>query len=107
MNNRPPNTATPAEPPTGPRPSLRDLGPPSPRVLRLPSGPRLPFGSRLPSLRVTAGLAAGMLALGVGIGAAIGPAPDASFAGSEVSKLIPTLAAIAAGSAHRGAASAT
>jgi hypothetical protein len=59
-------------------------------------------------MRVTAALAAGMLALGVAIGAAIGPAPDASFAGaSEVSKLIPSLAAIAAGSAAHHSTPAT
>jgi hypothetical protein len=57
-------------------------------------------------MRVTAALAAGMLALGVAIGAAIGPAPDASFAGaSEISKLIPALAAtVASSAAHRAAA---
>lgn len=59
-------------------------------------------------MRVTAALAAGMLALGVAIGAAIGPAPDASFAGaSEISKLIPSLAAIAASSAAHQSAPAT
>jgi hypothetical protein len=56
-------------------------------------------------MRVTAALAAGMLGLGVAIGAAIGPAPDASFAGSsEIAKLIPTLAAtVASSAAHRSA----
>ncbi|HUB36345.1 MAG TPA: hypothetical protein VL972_05930 [Solirubrobacteraceae bacterium] len=60
-------------------------------------------------MRVTAALAAGMLALGVAIGAAIGPAPDASFAGaSEISKLIPALAAtVASSAAHRAAAPTT
>ena len=56
---------------------------------------------RLPSLRVAAMLAAGMLALGAAVGAAIGPAPEASFAGaSEIPMLLPALAALAA----RGAA---
>lgn len=71
--------------PTDPSP-----GPPSPpapapvSVLRLPSG------------RATAVLAGAMLALGVAIGAAIGPAPDSSFAGaSRLPLLLPSLAALA------------
>ncbi len=57
---------------------------------------------RLPSLRVSAALAAGMLALGVAIGAAIGPAPSASLAGEPLSQLLPRIAAIAiAGDATR------
>ena len=58
--------------------------------------PRPPLLSRRPSLRVTAVLAAGMLAVGVGVGAAVGPAPTASFAGDTpalVAKLISELAA--------------
>ncbi len=50
---------------------------------------------RLPSLRVTAALAAGMLAIGVAVGAAIGPAPNASFAGEPVPLLLPSIAALA------------
>jgi hypothetical protein len=59
----------------------------------------LPVGvPRLPSLRVTAMLAAGMLALGVAAGAAIGPAPDGSLADvSHIPALLPSLAALAAG----------
>jgi hypothetical protein len=47
-----------------------------------------------PSRRVTAVLAVTMLASGVAIGAAIGPAPSASFAGdrAQISSLIPLLA---------------
>jgi hypothetical protein len=47
-----------------------------------------------PSRRVTAALAAGMLASGVAIGAAIGPPPSASFAGdrAQIGQLIPLLA---------------
>jgi hypothetical protein len=68
-----------------------------------PNDPRRP--PRLPSMRVAAMLAAGMLALGVAVGAAIGPAPTASFAGAS---LIPSLAAIATGSAaHQSTTSAT
>ncbi len=60
---------------------------------------------RLPSMRVAAVLAAGMLGLGVAVGAAIGPAPNVSFAGSS---LVPSLAAIATGSAaQQGTTSAT
>jgi hypothetical protein len=50
---------------------------------------------RLPSLRVTAVLAVGLLAIGVAIGAAIGPAPSASFAGNPVPLLLPSIAALA------------
>jgi hypothetical protein len=50
---------------------------------------------RLPSLRATAALAAGMLALGVAVGAAIGPAPSASLAGERVPLLLPSIAALA------------
>ncbi len=51
---------------------------------------------RLPSLRASAALAAGMLAIGVAVGAAIGPAPSASFAGSPIPLLAPSIAALAA-----------
>jgi len=53
---------------------------------------------RSPSARVTAGLAALMLAVGVGVGAAIGPAPSASLAGVApgiIQRLPELLAAIA------------
>jgi len=56
---------------------------------------------RLPSLRMTAALAAVMLALGVGVGAAIGPAPEGSLAGtSRIPWLLPTLRALAAGASR-------
>jgi hypothetical protein len=56
-----------------------------------PSLPRFP---RIPSPRLTAALAAGMLAIGLAVGAAIGPAPSASFAGaSRVPLLLPSLIA--------------
>jgi hypothetical protein len=56
---------------------------------------------RLPSLRVTAVLAAGMLALGVALGAAIGPAPATSVAGiSGMPWLLPLLAQRAAADAR-------
>jgi len=50
-------------------------------------------GPRLPSRRVSAGLAGVMLAVGIALGAAIGPAPEASFAGSSLQALLPALAA--------------
>jgi len=52
--------------------------------------------ARRPSLRVTAALATAMLAIGVGVGAAIGPAPTASFAGATpelIARLLSELAA--------------
>lgn len=63
---------------------------------------------RLPSLRVTAALAAGMLALGVIAGAAIGPAPSTSFAGGRAPLLLPSIAALAVVGAggHAGTTSA-
>jgi hypothetical protein len=58
------------------------------------AGPSLPRFSRIPSPRVTAALAASMLAFGVAVGAAIGPAPSASFAGaSRLPMLLPSLIA--------------
>jgi hypothetical protein len=56
---------------------------------------------RLPSPRATAMLAAGMLALGVAVGAAIGPGvggASSAFAGERIPLLLPSLAALAAGS---------
>jgi hypothetical protein len=44
---------------------------------------------------VTAALAAAMLAIGVAAGAAIGPAPSASFAGDRIPLLLPSIAALA------------
>ncbi len=56
---------------------------------------------RLPSLRVTAALAAGMLAIGVAVGAAIGPTPETSLAGERIPLLLPSIAALAvAGAGH-------
>jgi hypothetical protein len=55
---------------------------------------------RLPSLRMTAALAAVMLVLGVAVGAAIGPAPEGSLAGSRIPWLLPTLQALAGGSSQ-------
>jgi hypothetical protein len=56
---------------------------------------RPPRGLRLPSLRAGAALAAAMLGLGVAIGAAIGPAPESSFAGapSALAQRLPALLA--------------
>jgi hypothetical protein len=60
-----------------------------------PKGP-----PRLPSTRVVAALAAGMLALGVAVGAAIGPAPETSLAGERIPLLLPAIAALTGGGAH-------
>jgi hypothetical protein len=54
-----------------------------------------------PSARMTAALAAGMLAIGVVVGAAIGPAPSPSFA---VGRLLPLLPALLQGQRHAPAA---
>jgi hypothetical protein len=59
-----------------------------------------PGAPHLPSPRVTAALAAGMLAIGVAIGAAIGPTPETSLAGERVPLLLQSIAAVAAGGAH-------
>jgi hypothetical protein len=57
-----------------------------------PPDPRPRGGA--PSRRVSAALAATMLAVGVGVGAAIGPAPEASFAGpSSLASGLPALIA--------------
>ncbi len=67
---------------------------------------------RLPSARASALLAAAMLALGVTVGAAIGPAPDASLAGGpagiaqRLPALLASLAARSQGQATAPAASA-
>jgi hypothetical protein len=55
-------------------------------------------GLRLPSSRASAVLAATMLAVGVGVGAAIGPTPETSLAGSSgiVQKLPALIASLAA-----------
>jgi hypothetical protein len=66
-----------------------------------PPQPPAPGVPRLPSLRVTAALAAGMLAIGVAVGAAIGPTPEASLAGERIPLLLPSIAALAvAGAGH-------
>jgi hypothetical protein len=64
--------------------------PPPPAI----PGPRPP---RLPSTRVAAALAGGMLALGVVVGAAIGPTPETSLAGERIPLLLPAIAALAGG----------
>jgi len=62
-------------------------------------------GVRLPSWRVTAALAAAMLGVGVAVGAAIGPAPDASLAGaSPLPLLLPALRALETAGAQSSAA---
>jgi hypothetical protein len=60
-----------------------------------------PGAPRLPSWRVTAALAAVMLAIGVAAGAAIGPTPETSLAGERIPLLLPSIAALAvAGAGH-------
>ncbi len=63
-----------------------------------------PGAPRLPSLRVTAALAAGMLAIGVVVGAAIGPAPSTSLAGERIPLLLPSIAALAVAGAGQESA---
>src|ERR1039458_720087 len=66
-----------------------------------PPQPAAPGVPRLPSLRVTAALTAGMLAIGVAAGAAIGPTPETSLAGERIPLLLPSIAALAvAGPGH-------
>ncbi len=86
----PPDTPT---PPTGDSPAHG--GAPAPGV------------PRLPSLRVTAALAAGMLAIGVAVGAAIGPTPSTTFAGERVPLLLPSIAALAVAGAGNHASTTT
>jgi hypothetical protein len=58
-------------------------------------------GSRLPSFRASAALAVAMLTLGVGVGAAIGPTPATSLAGSSgVVQQLPGVIASLAARAH-------
>jgi hypothetical protein len=67
------------------------------------SPPPVRGAPRLPSLRVSAALAAGMLALGVAVGAAIGPGvggADSALAGERIPLLLPAIAAIAGGGVH-------
>ncbi len=81
-------------PPTDDPPPGSELQPAAPR--------RVPGRLRTPSLRVTAALAAGMLGVGVAVGAAIGPAPQASYAGAadSVAQRLPLLLATLADRGH-------
>ena len=72
--------------------------PPSP-----PPYARPPLLSRRPSLRVTSILAAAMLAVGVGLGAAIGPSPTTSFAGDTPALVAKLLSELAAARSHSSA----
>jgi hypothetical protein len=87
------SASAPSSATTGPAPAAGS--PPS--AGSPPVGPAAP--PRLPSLRVTAALAAGMLAIGVAIGAAIGPTPEVSLAGEQLPLLLPSIAALAAAGA--------
>jgi hypothetical protein len=79
MNNTP---KTPESRPDAPAHPERSEGTPHPDA---------PPPRRAPSPRMTAVLAAGMLALGVVVGAAIGPAPTPSFALGRLLPLLPSL----------------
>jgi hypothetical protein len=61
--------------------------------------PRRPRAVRLPSARASALLAIVMLGVGLAVGAAIGPAPETSFAGGAegLAQRLPQLAAVLAG----------
>ena len=69
--------------------------------------PRRPGRLRTPSLRLTTVLAVAMLAIGVAVGAAIGPAPTASYAGGAdaIAQRLPLLLAAIEG--HDRAAAST
>jgi hypothetical protein len=74
--------------------------------MRMVKPPPTRGAPRLPSTRVAAALAAGMLALGVAVGAAIGPAPETSLAGERIPLLLPAISALAGGGgAHTTATS--
>ncbi len=84
--------STPEEPPTS------NAGGPDSAPLPVKGPPRLP------STRVAAALAAGMLALGVTVGAAIGPGvggADSTLAGERIPLLLPAIAALAGGGGAR------
>jgi hypothetical protein len=65
------------------------------KMVKPPPPPR--GAPRLPSTRVAAVLAAGMLVLGVAVGAAIGPTPETSLAGERIPLLLPAIAGITGG----------
>ena len=89
MNNTP---ETPESRPDAPPPrSAASLRPDGPGTPLRPDTPRPDTPRRAPSPRMTAVLAAGMLALGVVVGAAIGPAPTPSFALGRLLPLLPSL----------------
>jgi hypothetical protein len=67
----------------------------------------MPRPPRAPSLRVTALLAAAMLAIGVAVGAAIGPAPSASLAGASGLPLPLLLRTLGVGAPTRPSAAAS
>jgi len=70
-------------------PTSQTGAPPRPAPHQAPA----PAGLRLPSTRASALLAAVMLVAGVAVGAAIGPAPESSFAGapSAIAQSLPLL----------------
>lgn len=74
----------------GPTPPAGAPGPSSPTGggTEPAAGAPLRRAPRLPSFRASAALAAGMLTIGVAVGAAIGPAPSASLAGEQVAPLV-------------------
>jgi len=65
-----------------------------------PDNPKSPF--RAPSARVTTVLAAAMLAIGIVVGAAIGPAPTPSFAVNRLLPLLPSFLHAAAKPSTQG-----
>lgn len=79
--------------PSPPAPAAADAADARRQTSRAPSG--VP---RTPSLRVSAGLAALMLGIGIAVGAAIGPAPSSSLAGtSDLPLVLRALGAFEAG----------
>jgi hypothetical protein len=81
--------------------------PPATPDIPTPDPPMSPAPPRLPSPRVAAALAAGMLAIGVAVGAAIGPSPETSLAGERIPLVLKSIAAIASGGAPTSASTAT
>ncbi len=103
MNPSKPMTTPPDTPTPTPAPPASGVpgDTPTPPALGVPRDtptPPSPSPPRLPSPRATAMLAAGMLALGVAVGAAIGPGvggADSTLAGERLPLLLPMIASLA------------
>jgi hypothetical protein len=95
MTDTPHTPTPPGGEPTGAPPGAR--GEPTGHTAQAPPPPPISAVPRLPSIRVSAALAAGMLAIGLVVGAAIGPAPSSSLAGtSDLALVVRALSALEA-----------